>query len=332
MRTAVKPFSSSVPLGAVSFASMIVSEHIQRKRQFPAESASSVSFCLDNKRSSGVPLFLSSQGENSRANFVWTSSMLHVRVLEATGIAPAPNSPYCHPYIRVSDGHSSVCTRAVDDFVNPHWDQTLRFRLVDRNFTGILFVVLNSNPFGSDEELASCSVSADRLAIGALIDEWFTFIGTPEPRVHIRLHRPNRADTPFLDPAVPRRPIEVVSGPQPVFSGSSGDFGPPPMSLFGRICAQRPHPGQGLLAARNAQISDPGAASVSHMAAALQQFALGLENERHSDDDFEEEEEEEIGMFGHSDDFEEEEDEEESDTDEVVELSREEAIARRRAE
>jgi hypothetical protein len=151
-----------------------------------------------------------------------TQSRLYIRVLEATGITPASTCHYCHPYIRVSDGHFTIRSRAVDSHVNPHWNQDLYFRHLDENFTDLVFDLVNCDPFGTDTKLASCTLSAAHLALGTFTDDWFPFLPGPDLQVHMILHRPALFEPPFHEEPKSNGQIELSGGPREIFAGYNG--------------------------------------------------------------------------------------------------------------
>jgi hypothetical protein len=237
--------------------------------------------------------------------------MLHIRVLEATGITPGPSCPYCHPYIRVSDPHFSIRTRAVDNHVNPHWNQDLHFHLLGEDFTEIHFELHNFDPFGSDTKMATYTLSAARLPLGALIDEWFTFLPAPDLRIHMKIHRPALYEPPFHEEpdeiAAENDVIEFGGGPREIFDGTDDDGDTDGgIHLFRELIAQGGPPPMWLQGFGGGR-----------MAEALRQIGIDVvPGGADQADDADEEEEDRMS------------DEEEEDDSDVVEVSRDQALGR----
>jgi hypothetical protein len=230
--------------------------------------------------------------------------MIHIRVLEATGITPDSTMPYCHPYVRVSHRQLTIRTRAVDKHQHPHWNQDLHFQIVDEDCTEIIFDLVSSDPFGSDTKLASCKLTAARLALGALIDEWFTFLPGPDTRVHMKLHRAGPFELPFNEEPNPQENTDYRGGPREIVDGTDddgGDFGF--VDLFRQLISQ---------------VGEPTPRAWQGSGASwFQQLSLGDAPGLNSGMDEEEEEQE-----GRVEPREHEEEEEEEEVSDFVEVSR----------
>eukprot|EP01098_Paradermamoeba_levis_P012150 TRINITY_DN5257_c0_g1_i1.p1 TRINITY_DN5257_c0_g1~~TRINITY_DN5257_c0_g1_i1.p1 ORF type:complete len:259 (-),score=57.07 TRINITY_DN5257_c0_g1_i1:4-780(-) len=147
-----------------------------------------------NSRSSNSVLKASSQDSRTKIDFTKqekTSGNLKVQLLEANNLPIADRNGSSDPYVKISLGECKVKSKKKFKTLNPQWDETFRFKVMDSKTEKLLIRVYDYDLFLSDDHLGEVEVGLGDLVMESEKDLWLDLKTkggkTGKGRIHLKL-------------------------------------------------------------------------------------------------------------------------------------------------